>query len=322
MRFKDSNLYRYCRNNGKKVIMALLAALLIVAAGLYVTYGNSPYITEDGKVKAIVPGDRTSIGLKVKGTKGSETVTEDVRINFRKEKEEADVGADQEGSKVKADINAVALNLGQKENLIRGKIVLPEKLKDGTRLEWQQERSWSWLAGFLVFPMLVYGGYRGEKGKRKKAEDKLRDDFTKSLPAFSNEIILLLESGHVFHDAFMKIADSYSRYEEKDFFRETVVSIRDQAEKSNREIVEIMKEESLKLRNRNFIRLTAIIEDSHYKGTALIEKMRAEGDLLWNERKNRAIEKGKMTETRLTGPMALLLLILITITIAPAVLKM
>ena len=59
-----------------------------------------------------------------------------------------------------------------------------------------------------------------------------------------------------------------------------------------------------------------------YKGVNLTEKLESESDILWTQRKKIAEEKGRIAETKLTFPLALLLLVLILITAAPAIMEM
>ena len=70
------------------------------------------------------------------------------------------------------------------------------------------------------------------------------------------------------------------------------------------------------------MRFSAILADNIDKGSALAEKLTQESDMLWNLRKKRAEEKGRLAETKLTFPMVLQLLVVILITVAPAAFEM
>ena len=54
------------------------------------------------------------------------------------------------------------------------------------------------------------------------------------------------------------------------------------------------------------------------KGADFSEKLKKENELLWFSRKQHAEEQGRLAETKLTMPLMILLLVLIMITIAPA----
>ena len=65
-----------------------------------------------------------------------------------------------------------------------------------------------------------------------------------------------------------------------------------------------------------------IITDNQFKGVDLSDKLESERDLLWEQRKKLAEERGRAAETKMAFPLAILLLVLILITAAPAMLQM
>ncbi|MBQ3184719.1 MAG: hypothetical protein IJB54_01905, partial [Firmicutes bacterium] len=65
-----------------------------------------------------------------------------------------------------------------------------------------------------------------------------------------------------------------------------------------------------------------IIEDNVNKGTELTGKLRSESDMLWMDRKKKCEEMGRLAETKLTLPLMLFLIVLIVITVAPALLEL
>jgi hypothetical protein len=73
---------------------------------------------------------------------------------------------------------------------------------------------------------------------------------------------------------------------------------------------------------REVMRFAAIVNDNVDKGSALAEKLKTEGELLWSLRRRNAEEAGRIAETKLIMPMTLTLLVLIAITVAPAALEM
>ena len=52
----------------------------------------------------------------------------------------------------------------------------------------------------------------------------------------------------------------------------------------------------------------------------LTEKLQRESETLWINRKKNCEEKGKLAETKLTLPLMIFLIVLIVITVAPALL--
>ena len=64
-----------------------------------------------------------------------------------------------------------------------------------------------------------------------------------------------------------------------------------------------------------------MLTENQYRGIDLRSKLKSEGEFLWEQRKKIAEEKGKLAETKMTLPLAVLLAVLILITAAPAVLQ-
>ena len=50
--------------------------------------------------------------------------------------------------------------------------------------------------------------------------------------------------------------------------------------------------------------------------------MKRENELLWFARKQQSEEKGRLAETKLTLPLMILLMVLIMVTVAPAMMEM
>jgi tight adherence protein C len=73
---------------------------------------------------------------------------------------------------------------------------------------------------------------------------------------------------------------------------------------------------------RELTRFASIVSDNIDKGSALAEKLKSEGELVWKLRKKDAEEAGRLAETKMILPMTLTLLTLVMITMAPAMLDM
>ncbi|HKM28325.1 MAG TPA: type II secretion system F family protein [Anaerovoracaceae bacterium] len=165
----------------------------------------------------------------------------------------------------------------------------------------------------------VTGKAEREK-KRKKAE---KESIMCNLPGFVNQLILLLNCGMIFNDAFDKIVNSYSLRQEdrENYFKNELCHVAESARQTNASPVVTLNAFARSSGVREFIRITGIILDSQYRGTDLRDKLEAEGEILWQQRKKLAEEKGKLAETKLTFPLAMLLVVLIIITAAPAILQ-
>ena len=142
------------------------------------------------------------------------------------------------------------------------------------------------------------------------------------MPGFNNQLLLLLNSGLIFYDAFGRIAEGYERrQDEKTFFTEMIAEIKKKSTLAGNSLVAVLDDYGKRLAIKEFTRITSIITDNQYKGVNLTEKLESESDILWTQRKKIAEEKGRIAETKLTFPLALLLLVLILITAAPAIME-
>ena len=69
---------------------------------------------------------------------------------------------------------------------------------------------------------------------------------------------------------------------------------------------------------RELLRLSNIITDNVNKGTELIDKLEQESAFMWHMSKKQVEERGRVAESKMTFPMAVMLLALILVTSAPA----
>ena len=67
--------------------------------------------------------------------------------------------------------------------------------------------------------------------------------------------------------------------------------------------------------------MVSVIVENQKKGVNLCEKLSRDGELIWEERKKKAIEKGKLAESKMSFPLAILLIVLIIVTALPAMLQ-
>ena len=70
------------------------------------------------------------------------------------------------------------------------------------------------------------------------------------------------------------------------------------------------------------MRISNIINDNISKGSGLTDKLQSECETLWLARKRNSEERGRLAETKLTLPLTLFLLVLVVITVSPALLEL
>ncbi len=327
METKGKEFLKFCKEKKKVTVLVLTAVLILTAIQTASFFSRSgSYITDEkGRVVAIARENidsGMSVPIKVKAVRGNLQAEQNLILSLpgktgseSHKKEQADE-EDELLSQIKSLTNEVELSSAEN-------VRLPNRLADGTRIYWYREKTRPSFTAFLLFPLMMLLLYRDSIQKKRIAEKRQIEIVRKSLPGFNNQLLLLLNSGLIFHDAFLRIAQGYEkRKEEKTYFTETIVEIKKKADLAGNSLVTVLDDYGRKLSIKEFTRIINIIADNQYKGVNLSEKLEAESEILWTERKKIAEEKGRIAETKLTFPLALLLLVLIMITAAPAIMEM
>ena len=136
-------------------------------------------------------------------------------------------------------------------------------------------------------------------------------------------MVLLLNAGLVLNTAFEKSIEESAGFKknDKDYFYRKLKGIYVLAKNTNgslhREFRAFAKESGLK----ELVRISNIINDNVNKGVELTAKLQAESEMLWLNRKKSCEERGRLAETKLTLPLIIFLMVLIVITVAPALLE-
>ncbi len=285
--------------------------------GLYMVRPDSGGEEGRGSFLVTIRGDKdvfekkVSVALDPYGTKKKEG------SDASKEEEEL---ADEEriGQELRSMVS------GFNEDSSKKQILLPAKLKSGESLSWEQQSSRNTIpilaVGMLVMAVLYKGRFR-ELEKRKQQE---RESVIRQLPEFVNRLVLLLNAGLVLTTAFERSVEESMALSDpkKDYFygriHEIYVHVKTANGSMHRELREFAKASGIK----ELIRVSNIISDNVSKGTSLTEKLQAESEILWMNRKKNCEERGRLAETKLTLPLVIFLLVLIVITIAPALLEL
>lgn len=217
-----------------------------------------------------------------------------------------------------------------KKDTFSQRIILPGELEGVVEVKWfsGKEKNGVFLLPAFLFMILIAFFKRYDRIDREIREAEM--SVNRDLPEFINKLVLLLNAGLVFSTAFSKIIKDYEsfnnngkyRHSDKKFLYEEMLEIQKRVDQSNASLMRELKEFAQRCGVREMVRLTAVISDNWNKGSTLSEKLEAESNLLWISRKKKAEEKGKLAETKLTFPLMILLLVLILVTIAPAMLEM
>ncbi|HML36679.1 MAG TPA: hypothetical protein PKA19_04525 [Bacillota bacterium] len=220
---------------------------------------------------------------------------------------------------------------GFNEGVASSDIKLPDSLGDGVEAAWFTGKEGGGAIFALIFVMMVLIVYMKRYDRINKEIKEAEESIIRDLPEFINKLVLLLNAGLVVSAAFSKISADYEMlYHEgkaesrrkKRFLYEELLAIQKKTERSNASLIRELQEFSQRCGVREMVRLTAVISDNWNKGSVLAEKLEGEGSLMWITRKKKAEEKGRLAETKLTFPLMILLIVLIMITVAPAMMDM
>lgn len=198
-------------------------------------------------------------------------------------------------------------------------VELPDQLENGDRIVWSKIENTDiafYMAGALI---VIWLFYRSRFYAIEQEEKKARESVIRELPEFINKLVLLLNAGVVLNQAFLQITEDYTG---NSFFYTRMCGITQLVQETNaafhEELYIFAKQSGVK----EMMRITNIILDNISKGDDLADKLRRENELLWFARKQQAEEKARLAETKLTMPLMILLIVLILVTIAPALMKM
>ena len=215
------------------------------------------------------------------------------------------------------------------------KVSLPDSLPDGTPLEWLSNQKTDYTVFFLI--PAVYIGLlafviRSAGSDEAEAEGKRRRSILRGLPRFCNQLFLMMNAGLILSDAFEQITQSYSLRlaaetegaspDESKYFEKEISELYLQDPDHRMSTASIINEFAVKNDVKELIRIATILTENEKRGSDVIESLSRESRYLWDERKTVAREKGKMIDTKMSYPLGVLLILLIVITMAPAMLSM
>lgn len=127
-------------------------------------------------------------------------------------------------------------------------------------------------------------------------------------------MVLLLNAGLVLTTAIAKIAEE----DKQSYFYSEIRAIYSRMKSVNSAFDAEFRDFARRSGVRELLRLSNIITDNMNKGTELVSKLEQESALMWHMSKKQVEERGRIAESKMTFPMAVMLLALILVTSAPA----
>lgn len=213
-------------------------------------------------------------------------------------------------------------NMVKKISLSKGNeyVFLPERDNFGNNLYWSKGNGS--YQGELLFILVISLAviYFNRHTFLAKKSKKFKDDIIRDFPSFVTKFILLLSAGLVVSTALEKIAFDYQsniRNQGIIPIYEELLIIENKILKTRSSLLIELKNLGERTKIREMSRFAAIISENINKGSELVEKLEAEGELLWINRKKRIEERARLTEAKLTFPLLILLIVLIILTISP-----
>lgn len=313
------------RDNRRTILMIVIAVLLLMLIQVLKSMlSGGVYITSDGEVSGVMRDDvnRTvSFPLTIEADKDGEKRRKNVTLTITaekvKEKEDSEPGTSEE-TLFESEVSELLSRLSEKGGK---KIMLPKTLEDGTKLIWKKGQSGTELMLILLAPLFIWMLYLDqEKKKREKVRERTAS-IERELPAFNDQLVLLLGSGLILREAFRRIAEGYRVKKVRTYFEDRIVKIWEETENGVSDFVNVLTRTSDDIGVSEFSRIAGVIRDNQLRGFDISGKLAAESEILWDLRKKNAEERGRLAETKLTMPLAILLIVLVLVTAAPAIIQ-
>ena len=317
----------------KKLMSGIYAVTLITALLILALVVKGP--EESGKLvadrqgniiginrKSLDRSERYDLSLEIEDDK--ETITRDVTLTLQ-------AGADgKSGIKLsksesrEAEIDAAVDNMISSIEYSREKkIRLPSELPDGTAVRWMGTKQ---SAGpvLVIIPLMyvtlvILMAANSMKTDKTAAEE--RRSIMRGLPRFCNQLYLMMNAGLILSDAFDTISAGYETNKNCSSFERDLVELRDATDGHRISTAQVINEYAVKHDVKELIRIAAILTENEKRGSDVVESLERESRYLWDERKTVARECGKAIDTRMSYPLGLLLILLIVITMAPALMN-
>lgn len=224
-----------------------------------------------------------------------------------------------------AEIDAAVDNMiSSIEYSRKKKIRLPSELPDGTAVRWMGAEKSADAAVMLIPVMYVSlvilmaaNSLRGDKAAEEERRSILR-----GLPRFCNQLYLMMNAGLILSDAFDTISAGYEESKTCSSFEKDLTELKEATEGHRISTAQILNDYAVQHDVKEMIRITAILTENEKRGSDVVESLERESRYLWDERKTVARECGKAIDTKMSYPLGLLLILLIVITMAPALLNM
>ncbi|MDO4869668.1 MAG: hypothetical protein Q4A65_05210 [Bacillota bacterium] len=324
----------------KQLMVVIMAGVLMIAVDFISGSGegNLVFRDADGNVTIVRPEEGGKTGhvilkAKVKGKDGTYEqkfeLSVDPRSKADADREAADGddaadGGEETSARELASYEIRNAVSAVNDDISARKVILPSTLSTGEKIYWSTGKKTNTIPLLFITLTICIFLYRRTLSLSENVKKAQRNSISKQLPEFVNKLVLLLNAGLVLSAAFEKAVEESldSKNIENDYFycrmRDIYTSVTETNSSFNNEFRAFAKESG----NNSLMRISNILNDNISKGVALTDKLQREGETLWLNRKRDCEERGRISETKLTLPLTLFLLVLIVITVSPALLEL
>lgn len=333
MRFIDS-LSKQIKENEtvrKRIfVITLITSLFILILSFKDLTDTTKYLTVyHGGITGIINDSKESkeylFNLKI--IKGKSVQERSVKINKQaaKDAKQSEKQTEEENKTMEreAEIQRIITDI---ELSNKKRISLPNKLSDGSRLIWSLDRkgikSFAYIP--IIYLILVFLTLKSGLDEGKNNNVELRKTIVRGLPRFTNQLLLMLNAGVILSDAFEYICNSYELLgkDNMDSFQKELVKLNGNNTDHRVSTATLLNDYAGKNNVKDLVRISTILLENEKRGSDVIESLSRESRYLWDDRKIVARESGKMIDSKMAYPMGLLLLVLIIITMAPAIMNL
>lgn len=310
----------------------ITASLVLVLVAIWMRDLSLPdkyVVDKGGNVVGIIKDNSNNSEFELTLTliNGDELDVRDVVIRNRMQSSngQKEGVSDEELKEAKREVELSNL-LNDIELSSKKKQLLPTSLTDGTKLKWtiSEQKSNDALIIIMIYLILLGLITRSAISPVKEDLSKQRESILRSLPRFTNQLLLMMNAGVILSDAFSNICSNYAMInaEERDFFEEQMITIESNNKNHRDSTARLLTDFAARYNIKEMMRIATILMENEKRGSDVIDNLERESEFLWDNRKITASERGKALDAKMAYPLGLLLIILIIITIAPAFLTM
>lgn len=325
----EAKYQAYCKSRKKLITSACILGAVLLAAVLYSGHMNEYHLEQKEQYIALAKDQKEmDIPVTVEASRDGRTVRRSVVLHITEDEENEK--EDEAGSEDKPQEAIISDNIELERSIdeavkkaenspSRKEVLLPVHSGDDVAISWEIEQNRSSMPFLMILVLAGFCLYKSRLSKIEKDIEHARKNIESELPGFISNFALLLNSGLVQSEAFRRIIAGRDGGS-PGFFYSRLRDVLDDCIRTNMSFENGLCIFAKDSGVREFVRVSNIIQDNVSRGTGLAAKMEKESSELWFLRKKRAEEKGRLAETQLTMPLVVLLLVLIVITIAPAML--